>query len=126
LVERKVFEDFKAFLGGVLGSDHAQHNARAAEFEHQSAHVDAFNADDLVVDEVGIAIVLRGVVGGDFHHLAHNETGDFGAVRFDVAGRDTVAADDGVGEGNKLTRIGRVSQDFLIARHRGIEHDFTS
>ena len=40
----------------------------------------------------------------------------------DVFGIDTGIADVGVGQRDDLARIARVSQDFLITGHRGIEH----
>ena len=47
-------------------------------------------------------------------------------ARFDVFGIDAGVADQRIRHGDDLTGVGRVGQDFLIARHRGIENDFAN
>jgi hypothetical protein len=39
---------------------------------------------------------------------------------------DAVVADVGIGEGNNLTGVGRIRQDFLVAGQSGIEYDFAN
>ena len=50
--------------------------------------------------------------------------GDGSASDSEVFGRDAGVADVGIGQRDDLAGVGRVGQDFLIARHRGIENDF--
>jgi hypothetical protein len=43
---------------------------------------------------------------------------------FAVFAIDTVVADVGIGQGDDLTAVGRIGQDFLVAGQRGVEDDF--
>ena len=56
--------------------------------------------------------------------VADNQTGGVNAAAFFVFGVGAGIADVGVGEGNDLFAVGRVGQDFLIAGHGSVEHDF--
>ena len=50
-----------------------------------------------------------------------NESGGVAAVRFLVLGIDAGIADVGVGQRDDLAAIRGISEDLLVARHRGVE-----
>ena len=66
---------------------------------------------------------------------ADDEAGDVNAIRLKVFGQsmvvddglvgDTVVADEGVGEDEDLTTVGRIRQGLGVADHAGVEHDLT-
>ena len=57
--------------------------------------------------------------------LADDKALGVGNIRFHVVDRHAVVADMRIGHGDDLPVITRVSQDFLVACHGGVENDFT-
>ena len=108
---------------GVVGDDAVRH-AVLADQARQAAGVDAGEAHDVValqpdVEVLGVAIVRR--VGDEgFDDQAAGGGGD----GLDVFGVGAGVADMGKGEADDLGGVRGVGQDFLIARHRGVEADF--
>ena len=72
----------------------------------------------------GVSVVegpLAAEVRSQQRQVADHQPGGVDGIRFAVLRVDAVVADVGVGQGNDLTRVGRVGQDFLVTGHRGIE-----
>ena len=63
-----------------------------------------------------------------FPHFAcfHDESGDLSLAGFHVFGVDAVAADDRIGDAQKLACAGGVGDQILIADHGGVEDDFAA
>ena len=55
---------------------------------------------------------------------AHHQAAHGGRDGFDVFLIRADDADMGKGEGDDLPGVGRIGQDLLISRHRGVEADF--
>ncbi|OPZ06765.1 MAG: hypothetical protein BWZ09_00132 [Alphaproteobacteria bacterium ADurb.BinA305] len=93
-----------------------------AQDARQAAGVDLGDADDAVLVQVvrqrhrGAPLVA--VSGG----AAHDQPGGMHGGRFDVVVVAAGVADVRIGQGDDLAAIARVGQDFLIPRHRGVEH----
>ena len=58
--------------------------------------------------------------------VTDDQAGGKHAARLDVFGVGADVADMGIGQRHQLTGIRRIGQDFLIAGHRGVEHDFAN
>ncbi len=58
-------------------------------------------------------------------HVAHHQPGGHHPVGFEVFVVDADVADVRIGERDDLPGITRVGENFLIARHRGVEHHLT-
>ena len=56
--------------------------------------------------------------------IADNQAGGIYFAAFGVFAVGAGVADVRVGQGNDLPAVGWVGKDFLIAGHRGVEHDF--
>ena len=63
-------------------------------------------------------------IGGCVIVFMDDHGGDRGTLRFEILRAYSVVADERVGHDHRLTGIGGIGQDFLIARHGSVEHDF--
>ena len=78
-------------------------------------------------DHVAAVEELRQRLGGapvrvQQRQVADHEPGGMDRVRLEVVRVGPGIADVGIGERDDLAGIGRVGQDFLVARHGGVEH----
>ena len=55
--------------------------------------------------------------------ISHYEAAAEGPPALVIIGGDAVVADMRVGEHDRLTGVGRVSEHFLVTRHDGVEDD---
>jgi hypothetical protein len=91
----------------------------------QSARVYAFYAQNPFFLEIigqgggGAKITGHGIVFLDQKGLRLNPG------RFHVLGIHAIIADQRIGHGHNLARIGGIGKDFLIAGHRGVEYYFS-
>src|SRR5690606_33813433 len=100
-----------AALGALLTQD-----------AREIASVDAGDGHDAFVAQVGWQHTLRTEVGSRDGHVPHDKSGGEHAARFAVLVVDAGIADMRIREGNDLTAIAGISQDFLVARHGRIEN----
>jgi hypothetical protein len=109
---------------GRTGDDAAVLRTLLAQDARQAAGVDLGDADDAVLVQVvrqrhrGAPLVA--VSGG----AAHDQPGGMHGGRFDVVVVAAGVADVRIGQGDDLAAVGRIGEDFLIAGHRRVEHDF--
>src|SRR3989454_2819536 len=103
----------------------AAHRTLQADVTHQSARIDIRNGRYAVLRQVGLEALRRPPVAGHWRQVADDESFEERLPRFDVLGIDAGIADERIGHRNDLTGIGRVGKNFLVARHRSIENDFT-
>ncbi len=108
--------------------DDAVRHALLADARGQRPRIDAGDGNDAarlqpLVEVLGGAIVRRiGDIGAQ-HAAAHARArGEIGGLGIFGVGADV--ADVGEREGDDLSGIARVGQDFLIAGHRSVEADF--
>ena len=107
----------------VAMRDRAMRHALFADARGERARIDARNRRDIVALQPGIEGREAAPVGGMCRIGAHNKPAHRRIDGLDIL---VVGADDAdmrEGETDDLARIGRIAQDFLIARHRGIEAD---
>ena len=76
--------------------------------------------------QVGVEVAVRAEVARHAGEFADDEAVDLQAARLPVLGVDAVVADERVGHRDDLAGVGRVGEDFLIAGHGGVEHDFAA
>ena len=117
--------DIELAVGGMR--DHRIRHALVADQRGERARVDAADGDDAARLQPGVEVLRRAIIGwlGDrrSHHAAAHAAGGE-ASRLQVLGIGADIADMREGEGDDLSGIGRVGQDFLIAGHGGVEADF--
>src|SRR5581483_6403328 len=65
-------------------------------------------------------------VTGNVRQFADDEALDLRLAGFAVVVVDAVIADQRIGHCHDLSLVGRVGDDFLIAGHAGVEHNFAS
>src|SRR5439155_3741614 len=94
-----------------------------AQNPRQLAGVDAGDAHDVVHREVRAKIASRAEIGHDARQIAYDESRCKGPARFDVLVVHADVADMRTSERDDLAGVGRVSQYFLIPRHRRVEND---
>ena len=98
--------------------------AEIADPRRQRARVDPADADQPLRGQP-IVKMLRGAPVRRFGDVrAQHAATRGGRQRFDVFRIRTGVADMREGEGDDLAGVGRVGQDLLIPRHRGVEADF--
>ena len=96
-----------------------------AQDARQLAGVDVGDADDAFVAQVRGEVALHPEVGRALRKVADDEAGRVHARRLDVLGVHAGVADVRVRQGDDLSLVGRVGQDFLIPAHGRVEDDFT-
>ena len=82
------------------------------------------NDRNSVSGEVVVERLRRAPVAGQRRQPLHDECFEKRLAGFDVFGIDAGIADQRVRHRDDLAGVGRVRQDLLITRHRGIENDF--
>src|SRR4051794_10786569 len=73
----------------------------------------------------GLQVVERAPAARPAREVAHDHTPRDGTRALVVAGVAPVVADVRIGERDDLAGVARVGEDLLVARQRGVEHDFT-
>ena len=90
----------------------------------QAAGIDIGDGDGFVAYQIVVQAFGCAEVAVQERQVADNQTGDVNAAAFFIFGVGTGVADVWIGKGNDLFAVGRVGQDFLIAGHGSVEHDF--
>ncbi len=110
-------------IGAVRSRDAAALGAALAQDPGELARVDARDRDGLALDQELRQRMARAPARMQQRQVADHEPCGMDRVGLEVLGSDAGVADVGIGERDDLAGIGRVGQDFLVARHRGVEHD---
>ncbi|EEG34143.1 hypothetical protein NEIFLAOT_00784 [Neisseria flavescens NRL30031/H210] len=106
------------------GQNRAALRAFFAQQRGQAAGVDVGDGNGFVAHQIVVQAFGGAEVAVQERQVADNQAGGVNAAAFFIFGVGTGIADVGVGEGNDLFAVGRVGQDFLIAGHGSVEHDF--
>src|SRR5450759_2395927 len=107
----------------IASADRApQHTARA-QAPRQRTRVDTGQRDDVVGAKEVVKGGRRSPIARHRRALAHDEPGHERTPRFRVERRRPVVAHLRARHRDDLARVGRISQDFLVAGHARIEHD---
>ena len=91
-----------------------------ADMDRQCARVDAVDAGDAVLLEVVVKALFAPPVAGR-GQVADHKPGQKKGAAFHVRAIDSVVADFRCGEGDELSGVGGVGEDFLVAAHAGVE-----
>ncbi|MNJ41557.1 hypothetical protein D3C77_364830 [compost metagenome] len=118
--------DCSLFADVVAGQDATVLRALLTQDARQTTRVDAGDRYHVIGFEVVRQRLLVAPVARDKWQVANHQTGRPDAVGLGVFRRGAGVADVRVSQGNDLLRIGRVSQDFLIAGHCGVKHHLTN
>ena len=105
--------------------DDAAHRTLHANVTHEGARVDVRDHRNAMLGQVLIKRVGRAPAAGHRRKAFDDECFEKGFARLDVFEVDSGIADERVRHRDDLPGVGRVRQDLLITRHRGIENDFT-
>ncbi|MEY3949309.1 MAG: hypothetical protein RJB43_664 [Verrucomicrobiota bacterium] len=111
-------------VADAFGGEAGLHHAGGAELLGQGAGVDALDAGDAILGEPGAEVGGGAPVRDDGREVADDETGDVRAGGLEVVFVHAVVADLRSRHGDDLAEVGRIREDFLVARHAGVEHDF--
>jgi hypothetical protein len=95
-----------------------------ADVAHQGAGVDLGGGYHAPLAQVLGQGLAGAPVGDHGREAAHHEAGCPDLVTFVVLGRAADVADVGLGHGDDLAVVGGIGQDFLVAGHTRVEHDF--
>ena len=106
--------------------DDAAQRTLLAHDARDGARVDAFDGDDVLFLEPLVQRLVGAVARGNGAQLADHEGLGPGATGLGVLFGDAVVADHGVGHQHDLAGIGRIRQDLVVARHRGVEDEVTA
>ncbi len=110
-------------VGLVGGRDATALGAALAEDTGELAGVDAGDCDRFALDQELRQRMARAPARIQERQVADDESRGMDRIRLQVLGRDAGVADVRIGERDDLAGIGRVGQDFLVARHRRVEDD---
>lgn len=105
--------------------DHAVHGPLTAEYAGQGAGVHAFDPGDIILFQISVKLSLTAEVAAPAGQVPDDERLRPGTGGFIVLVVDAVITDERIAHHNALPGIGRIGQNLLIARHRGIEHHLT-
>jgi len=95
-----------------------------AQDARQPARVDAGDRDNLAALEELRQRLVRAPVARDGRQIADHEAGGIHLRGLQILWRRAGVADVRHGERDDLSRVRRVSENFLIAREGGVENDF--
>ena len=84
--------------------------------------VDLCNGHCVLLHQILGQILNRAKVGGLQGQVFDDQARSLNFFRLYVLCVDPVAANVGIGKGDQLTAVAGVSQNFLVTRHRGVEH----
>ncbi|MND93249.1 hypothetical protein D3C80_854310 [compost metagenome] len=114
------------FADVVAGQDAAVLRALLTQDARQATRVDPGDRNHVVGFEVVRQRLLVAPVAGNQRQITNDQTGRPDTVGLGIFRRGAGIANVRVSQGNDLLRIGRVSQDFLIAGHCGVKHHLTN
>ena len=105
-------------------SDDATLGAVIAQVADEAAGVDFGDDGNATFGKEVFGLILGAPIADDGRDFADDEAFDVRTARFAVALIRAVVADLRVGENDDLACVGRVCEDFLVARDGGIENNF--
>ena len=114
------------FVGNAFSGEAGLHHAGGAQLLRERTSVDAVDARDAILREPGAQVGRGAPVGDDGRKVADDETSDVRTGGFEVVFIDAVVADLRGRHGDDLAEVGRVGEDFLVAGHARVEHDFAA
>ena len=122
-----------AGLGGSHGfldaahliADHGTHGSERPEMAGQGPGVNALNAGDFPLFQVAVESLPGAPVAGDLTEFFDDKPAHVRFVALVVERIDPVIPDHWIGHRNDLTTVGRIRQNLLITRHRGVETDLS-
>ncbi len=94
-----------------------------ADDSRELSRIDAGDRDRFTLDQELLERMARAPARMQERQVADDEARGVDGIGLEVLGRDAGIADVRVGQRDDLAGIGRVGQDLLVARHRGVEHD---
>src|SRR5262249_50302158 len=89
----------------------AVHGAAYAQPTDQGAGVDALDADNAMLGEIGIERLVRAKVAWNARQLANDEPFDLRGARLAILGVDAVVADERIGHRHDLSLVRRIGED---------------
>src|SRR5215469_4759124 len=90
----------------------------------QAARINPRDPNEIAIFQPPVHGTPGSPVSGGTNVLSQHETATPGKTRLDVLVVGPDVADVRECEGDDLTRVGRIREDFLVARHRGVETHF--
>ena len=93
---------------------------------HECSRVDSFERYDVPAFEIRFETLFSAPVGSDTACFTNDKPFDPRACRFGVALVDAVVADEWIRHADDLAGVGRIGENFLVTRHRGIEDNFAA
>ena len=109
----------------VGGAEGAGHGARIADVAGEAAGVDAGDARNAVTAQEVVQAAGCPPVAVAAGQVAHDHAPAVGPRRLRVGVVGAVVADVGIGEGDDLTRVGRVRDHLLVPAHHRVEDDLS-
>src|SRR5208282_3840078 len=95
-----------------------------ADMANQSARVDSLYSDDAGLGQVFVERDFRAPVGRPLAALLDDKALHVDAPRLDVLAVGADVADFRVRHAHELAHVRRIGENFLIAGHGSVEHDF--
>ena len=92
----------------------------------QATGIDVGDGDDVVAPEVIRQALFVAIIAGQQRQVADHQAGGPDGGGLLVLGIGAGIADMRVGQGDNLSRVGGIGENFLVAAHGGIENDFTN
>src|SRR5256886_333453 len=111
---------------GLVGAERARQRAGFAEVTREPAGVDPGDAGHVMATQEVVQALGGAPVAGAARQVADQDTGAERPTALDVVGVHAVVPDVRVREGDHLPGVGRVGEDLLVTRERGVEHDLAS
>ncbi len=115
------------YQGSIVGFStckNSAHRAADPQASRQGSCIDPFDTGNFVLLQIFIEADVRPPVGIGGGKFAHDKAGDVRPTALDILAVDTVIADQRIGHRDDLALVRRISQDFLVAGHGGVENDF--
>ena len=103
----------------------AGQGAVTAQVARQAAGVNPHDGGNPVLHQEGLEGARGAPVGGHLGEVAHHDAATVRHGGLVVGGRHAVVTDVGVGEGNDLAGVTRVSDDLLVAAEGRIKDELT-
>ena len=96
-----------------------------ADTPHERTCIDVADRWDPVAYEIRVQRLAGAPGGWKIDMLAHDESRQKDPTRLLVLGIHSDVPDLCIGHGHDLAGVGGIRADLLIARHAGVEHDFS-
>src|SRR5690606_12476566 len=98
--------------------------ALVAEDAGELPGVDLGDRDRVAAAQELAELELAAIVADDARQVANHEPGGMDSARLEVVRVRADVTDMRIGQRDDLPVVRRIGEDFLIPRHRGVEHHF--